>query len=360
MVVGKELEEFNKKLEAFLKYISENKLDTTSPEKKSISPNTIIAIKKGITMPKENVAESIPYSQAIEQLENIYLNTHYRHAYSTITKYVVSQKAKCLENKKEEIEEDILQTMSFNIENIFEKIILNYKENVNNSKGDKAKHNFIEKVFKLKDHINLEIFRLQDIIQSESEYRQKIAQTEGTISELRKEGDKIKENIEELAKKADGIKESIGESKNNLKDIQREYITILGIFASIIIAFVATLSFSTSVLQNIDKPNTFKLVAIICFLSIFIVNILNLLFNFIREIHFGKEENKKEGKEEKEKGKREKNKDKKSFVGLLAFNIMIIIVAVVCLYCSLEYDKKYSPQKDSNSTINFNITSPRF
>ena len=327
MVVGKELEEFNKKLEAFLKYISENKLGGGSLKNKSITPDIALAIKEEITTSKENLAESISYSQAIKQLEDIYFNTHYRHAYSTITKYVVSQKIKCLEGRREEVEEDILQTMSFNIENIFEKIILKYKENVNNS-DEKAKHNFIEKVFKLKDHINLEIFRLQDIIQSESEYHRKITETEKTILGLKED--------------ANGVKKAIDDSENNLKGMQREYITILGIFASIIIAFVANMTFSSSILQNIDKPNTFKLVSIMCFLGIFIVNILNILFNFIREIHFG----------------RRKNSGCCSKIWF--FNIIIILIATICLIKSLNYDERITNQKDSNSTININTANIRF
>ena len=328
MVVGKELEEFNKKLEAFLKYISENKLDGDSPKNKPITPDIARAIKNRITASKGDVTESISYSQAIKQLENIYFNTHYRHAYSTITKYVVSQKAKCLEGKKEEIEEDILQIMSFNIENIFEKIILKYEENINNSNNNKAKYNFIEKVFKLKDHINLEIFRLQDIIQSESEYHRKITETEKTILGLKED--------------ANGVKKAINDSEDNLKGMQREYITILGIFASIIIAFVANMTFSSSILQNIDKPNTFKLVSIMCFLGIFIVNILNILFNFIREIHFG----------------RRKNSGCCSKIWF--FNIIIILIATICLIKSLNYDERITNQKDSNSTININTANIRF
>ena len=66
MVVGKELEEFNKKLEAFLKYISENKLDGDSPKNKPITPDIARAIKNRITASKGDVTESISYSQAIK------------------------------------------------------------------------------------------------------------------------------------------------------------------------------------------------------------------------------------------------------------------------------------------------------
>ncbi|WP_107943935.1 hypothetical protein [Campylobacter concisus] len=261
------------------------------------------------------------HEDIIKKLRDVYGDQKYRHSYSIINNHLMKT-----------IKNDISK-LSQIAENIRE-IYLDQVEKNNDEVTDR--------IFKLYDHINLEAVQLQFM-----------ASTSKQITEARDQVEDTKEQICAQAKSIENI-------EANLAKGQTSYITILGIFASIIIAFVATLSFSTSVLQNIDKPNTFKLIAIICFLSIFIVNILNLLFNFIREIHFGKEKNKKDGIEEKEMGKREKNKDKKSFSGLLAFNIMIIIVALACLYCSLEYDKKYPPQKDSNSTINFNITSPRF
>ena len=44
------------------------------------------------------------------------------------------------------------------------------------------------------------------------------------------------------------------ESKNNQAKMQSEYITILGIFASIVLAFTGGMTFSTSVLENISSP----------------------------------------------------------------------------------------------------------
>ncbi len=66
-----------------------------------------------------------------------------------------------------------------------------------------------------------------------------------------------------------------------------QYITIL-IFASIVLAFVSGLAFS-SVYKNIDKVIIYRLITVISDSTIFIVNILNSLFSFIKQIHYGKE-----------------------------------------------------------------------
>jgi hypothetical protein len=234
-----------------------------------------------------------------KELLKIYKDEDFRHSYSDITMYLFDITT---DNYIE------LETIVWRIKEIVEKI-----------DEEPAK----KRIFKLYDHLNLELVRIKYLLP-------KIQETNGKIQNANQRV----ENLEKLA----------SSTEQNVKDTQKNYITILGIFASIIIAFVANMSFSASVLQNIDKPNTFKLVAIICFLGVFIVNILNLLFNFVREIYFGKED----------------NKGKKYWSKLWIFNATIIIIALACLYLALDYDKKYSPQKDNNSTINFNITAPRF
>lgn len=251
------------------------------------------------------------YRVNIVKLQKIYQN-NFRHQYSKLF-LIISTIDKHLTLNTT----DLLQTMDEFIDYI--------------KRNESAYSiNFKKDIYKLYDHVVLEILQIRYMGEIENKGD---ANNLKTICELNNA-----RNLAENARKR-AVKATI-----KIDNMQKEYITILGIFASIIIAFVATLSFSTSVLQNIDKPNTLKLVAIICFLGVFIVNILNLLFNFVREIHFGKED----------------NKDKKHWLKLCIFNAIIIIIALVCLYLALGYDEKHPSQKDNNSTINFHITAPRF
>lgn len=68
--------------------------------------------------------------------------------------------------------------------------------------------------------------------------------------------------------------------------MQKEYITILGIFSSIVITFVAGISFSTSVLSNIDKVSIYRLSFVMVLLAIFLFNFLYLLLDFINKINY--------------------------------------------------------------------------
>ncbi|WP_051551176.1 hypothetical protein [Kandleria vitulina] len=70
--------------------------------------------------------------------------------------------------------------------------------------------------------------------------------------------------------------------------MEKEYVSIFGIFASIVLAFVGGITFSTSVLQNIDKVSIFRLLLVVDMIAFTMINVLNLLIDFIAKIN-GKE-----------------------------------------------------------------------
>lgn len=71
----------------------------------------------------------------------------------------------------------------------------------------------------------------------------------------------------------------------NIRGIEKEYTTILGIFASIVLAFVGGMTFTTSTLQNIDKSNIFKILIVIAMIGLVLINLIKLLILFIFEIN---------------------------------------------------------------------------
>ena len=97
-----------------------------------------------------------------------------------------------------------------------------------------------------------------------------------------------------LAMKQDGnvkeiLEKSTSEAKQSLRDelykefkgIEKEYITILGIFASIIISFVAGITFSTSVFENMHSVGIYRLVLVILLIGFVLLNTINLLVRYI-------------------------------------------------------------------------------
>ena len=81
----------------------------------------------------------------------------------------------------------------------------------------------------------------------------------------------------------------IEDTKNNLqtelikeiKGMEKEYITILGIFAAIVLAFVGGITFSSSVLQHMACVSIFRLLIVIDFLGLVLINTIYLLMKFI-------------------------------------------------------------------------------
>ncbi|ARR00298.1 hypothetical protein [Campylobacter porcelli] len=134
--------------------------------------------------------------------------------------------------------------------------------------------NFVNKFLKLYDHVVLEILQIKYMREIENKGENNNSET---IKKL-KEAQILAENASNSASKA----------TKKINDMQKEYITILGIFASIVFAFVAGLTFSTSVLSNIHQASVYRLSFIVCLIGLFITNILHYLYAFIREIHFSK------------------------------------------------------------------------
>lgn len=106
---------------------------------------------------------------------------------------------------------------------------------------------------------------------------------------------------------------SIEDAKENLqkevKGIEKEYISILGIFASIVFAFVGGITFSTSVLKNISEVSVFRLLLTVDFLAFVLTNIIYILVKFIFTIN---------------------EKDAKLF-NIKALNIACIVIAIIII-----------------------------
>lgn len=239
---------------------------------------------------KEPFINNKRYKSRIKTLRKLYFDTGYRHSYSQISNYLTSSK------------NDIdLASVADNMAVILKRLLDSYEECLS-KEVDKHKYTeFIETVFKLNDHISLEAIRLNDLLLMKRILSDDTLKAENKIENkarsINKELTKIQNSVNDyILDTRKNIKNELTSANNEingeLKKARSEYITILGIFASIIIAFVAGLTFSTSVLTNIDKASVYRLAFIVCLIGLFVTNILHYLYAFIRDIHFGIPENK--------------------------------------------------------------------
>jgi hypothetical protein len=146
--------------------------------------------------------------------------------------------------------QNAIDIMAQNAKTLFEYAKDKYS---NISKDDEDCINIITKIF---DHINLYI------IQKER---------------LNKQGDILKSEITKSVKE-----QAIKDIKTG---IEREYITILSIFSAFILAFVGTLTYSSSILENIGKISFYKLLFICDIIGFFIYNTIFTLIWIIFKIN---------------------------------------------------------------------------
>lgn len=113
------------------------------------------------------------------------------------------------------------------------------------------------------------------------------------------------ENVNNIfANSIENAKENL---QNQIKGVEKEYISILGIFAAVVLAFVGGITFSTSVLQNISAASVFRVLLIVDFLAFILINVIYILVKFIFTIN---------------------EKDAKLF-NIEALNITCLIIAII-------------------------------
>lgn len=126
---------------------------------------------------------------------------------------------------------------------------------------------------KLYDHVNLDLARIQ--YSNAGDWR--VSQQEA-LSSIQAEVNGTKANID--AVKQDFVTE-VTSVKDSIKDVQKEYITILAIFAAVVLAFTGGIAFSSSVLENIHKASGYRILLAALVVGLVLINILYGLFYYI-------------------------------------------------------------------------------
>ena len=120
---------------------------------------------------------------------------------------------------------------------------------------------------KLCDHIDLECTRMRYMAHQNSEV-------------LRRAGD-LSERIQETEGLVSGFEQRVEEAQEKT---QRNHVTTLGIFASVVIAFMSGATFSSAVLQSMNEASIYRLCFIMLVLGFFLSNLLFAMFMFLAKI----------------------------------------------------------------------------
>lgn len=215
---------------------------------------------------------------AAEELKEIY-SKNFRHQYSDIFPVIRE-----ITEKTEQYDSDIL------LENV--RSIREYVEQQHNT--TRQFDALYWPLLKLMDHINLELARLsvfsvderrlEQLRTDTNEAKEKLKETEEKLTEaialLSKENQEKSELKAQLEKATENLKEANDKAGN----LQTELVSVLSIFAGVVIAFFGGLSFLGSSISSIQNVIIYKsvLVCVLCGLVLF--NLIFLLLYIVSKI----------------------------------------------------------------------------
>lgn len=272
----------------------------------------------------QEVLQDEKYRSGIyKRLEALYHSqkkeNRFRHFYSDIFTVLTEIKNKDDQDENESVS---IQILAENLHFIY----TNYKPVNTDEYGNKI--DISDQLRKLYDHANIDIARIS---YSDGEDRK--------ISEQKAISD-IKSKIHKIESDISKAEHNINEAKEELKNQQREYIAILGIFAAIVVTFISGIAFSTSVLQNINSVSPYRLIAITLIIGFVLINALFGLFFYTNILVNGKKD--------------------KSIKPLVFSNIIILILMALLLvsWCfgAIEYRNEKITNHEQTATVKQSIT----
>lgn len=191
----------------------------------------------------------------INQLKEIY-EDGFRHSYSSITGVLLQI------NEKEEVIGLVVDNLSMIKEKMEEEETFPYIE-------------------KLYDHISLECIRIDQLYNSYNEKvenaKQTIEKSEKTIQEVKAEQEELKKILRKANEETENIRGEAGRLKT-------EVITILSIFAAIVLAFMGGMSFTASTFHGIATTSVYRVIAAVTICGLVIFNTIVALIYTVAKI----------------------------------------------------------------------------
>ena len=228
------------------------------PKSKAEMLNEFLALISSLEFSREQA------KLALEKIKIIYSNG-FRHSYSELSKFLLKTQTEDFHDQFV-ILVDRLRTL---------------KESLDKQKGkgsDLDTDELRKGVAKLYDHVNLELIRIDYFTYKFNDIGQTLEQANNSINLLTETSNDVANSVIDLERRFDNVKDEIEAQRN-------QYITILGIFASIVITVFAGLSISSSIITSVHNSAVAKLCFFSCLTGFIVFNILVALFCFLTKIN---------------------------------------------------------------------------
>lgn len=216
--------------------------------------------------------DSTKRSEMYQRLERLYYNKEknkrFRHYYSDIFQVLVSiQKA----------ENGSLGDIDILGQNL--DVIRKGYQPINKDE-DGSTIDISDSIRKLYDHVNLDIARIA--YSDKGDW--KVSQEE-SIQNLNERVDNYNDQMQTFEK-------NLNDATEKMNAASKEHIAILGIFASVVIALTAGISFSTSILGAINQASVYRVLMLAAVIGLVLVNILYALFLYVDKLVNGPKDRK--------------------------------------------------------------------
>lgn len=223
-----------------------------------------------------NISSEEGYKEIIDLFSDYCEVSNVRFSYSFLTGYVLGR------NSESSFEERF-QLIADNLLSIFYIV----------KDDEKYKETELPKfVYKLMDHANLELTRLGyfkknfiELSKLTTRLERKYRKSSTQYDELTKKYDENSKLSSSLSERYQKIAYKINSINKNVNSQRNQYITILGIFASIVITVFAGLSISSSIITSVHNSAVAKLCFFSCLTGFIVFNILVALFCFLTKIN---------------------------------------------------------------------------
>lgn len=179
----------------------------------------------------------------LDTLVSVYNQTGYRHSYFELSTYI---------GRLSPDESDLLEAKLIDLLQI--------------SNDNKNYFCIKNSLMKLVDHVSLEGLRISRI--KEMEYK----------------SDKIKYEVDDVSKKCEDEMEKIKGLDESVKNIHRDTIAILGIFAGLVIGFMASFELLADSLNAIDEIGFYREIAYFCIIGTIMFDCMFLLIFSVARI----------------------------------------------------------------------------
>lgn len=139
----------------------------------------------------------------------------------------------------------------------------------------------VEKMKKLEDHISLESTRYDQLYRA---YKDKVDDAQKSMKDVQEQYERINRQYNDVNGQYDEIKTLSKNTRTEAMQLKTEMVTILSIFAAIVLTFMGGMSFTASTFHGIAEASVYRLVAVSCICGLVIFNTVVALIYLITRI----------------------------------------------------------------------------